>query len=84
MSDKSKLHHALLDRIKEQAERVNREMDSLLTAINAIPPAERVGADWGRPEGIFSKRYIELHNELAEIGRKHQLAILAIEQPDIP
>jgi hypothetical protein len=79
MSDRAKLRHALLDRIQQKSEEVGSSIDSLLKSMEAIPPAERVGPDWG-PDGTLAKRFLELSRMQADLAGKLILGSAAIDR----
>ena len=46
MTNKANLLHALLERMQQQTAEVNKAMDDLQKAMEAVPSAERTGPEW--------------------------------------
>jgi hypothetical protein len=61
---------SLLAHIERKTEEVWRSIDDLQKAMEAVPPADRSGPEWGG-DGELSKRFIELMKRLGDISEKH-------------
>jgi hypothetical protein len=67
MSDEAKLRHALFAHIEQKTDEVWKSIDDLQKAMEAVPPADRSGPEWGG-DGELSKRFIELMKRLGDWG----------------
>ena len=65
MSDEAKLRHALFAHIEQKTDEVWTSIDDLQKAMEAVPPADRSGPEWGG-DGELSKRFIELMKRLGD------------------
>jgi hypothetical protein len=63
MSDEAKLRHALFAHIEQKTDEVWTSIDDLQKAMEAVPPADQSGPEWGG-DGELSKRFIELMKRL--------------------
>jgi hypothetical protein len=82
MSDEAKLRHALFAHIEQKTDEVWTSIDDLQKAMEAVPPADRSGPEWGG-DGELSKRFIELMKRLGDIGHQFRLGLAAIEQSNV-
>ena len=79
MSDEAKLRHALFAHIEQKTDEVWTSIDDLQKAMEAVPPADRSGPEWGG-DGELSKRFIELMKRLGDIGHQFHLGLAAIDE----
>ena len=78
MSDEAKLRHALFAHIEQKTDEVWTSIDDLQKAMEAVPPADRSGPEWGT-DGELSKRFLELMKRLGDIRHQFQLGLAAID-----
>jgi hypothetical protein len=78
MTNKANLLHALLERMQQQTAEVNKAMDDLQKAMEAVPSAERTGPEWD----AFSAQFVELMKRQGELGKKLLSASQAIDDFD--
>jgi hypothetical protein len=67
---------------REKTDEVWKSIDDLQKAMEAVPPADRSGPEWGG-DGELSKRFIELMKRLGDIGHQFRLGLAAIEQSTV-
>ena len=79
MGDEEKLRRAVLAHIERKTEEVWKSIDDLQKAMEAVPPAQRSGPEWGG-EGELSKRFIELMKRLGDIHHQLQSGSAAIDE----
>ena len=64
---------SLLAHIERKAEDVWKSIDDLQKAVEAVPPAQRSGPEWGE-DREHSKRFVELVKRLGDIRHRHRSA----------
>jgi hypothetical protein len=64
---------SLLAHIERKTEDVWKSIDDLQKAVEAVPPAQRSGPEWGE-DREHSKRFAELVKRLGDIRHQHRSA----------
>jgi len=77
-SDELQLAHGLLQKLKEETDRLDALMDQLLTEMENAPPEKRSHEAWD----AFAKKFSEMQRRQRAIGERLLKANIALENSD--